>query len=52
MTAVPLHIKRRFEQRWASRFNPPKPLVSRKAEILTRRNYHIRQAGLAVRLPK
>jgi hypothetical protein len=23
MTAIPLHIKRRFEQRWASRFNPP-----------------------------
>jgi hypothetical protein len=23
MTAVPLHIKRQFEQRWASRFNPP-----------------------------
>jgi hypothetical protein len=23
MTAVPLHIKRRFEQRWASRFTSP-----------------------------
>jgi hypothetical protein len=30
MSAVPLHIQRRFEQRWASRFtaasNPPKAL--------------------------
>jgi hypothetical protein len=23
MTAIPLHIKRRFEQRWASRFTSP-----------------------------
>jgi len=23
MTAIPLHIKRRFEQRWASRFTTP-----------------------------
>jgi hypothetical protein len=23
MNAIPLHIQRRFEQRWASRFAPP-----------------------------
>ena len=28
MTAVPLHIKRQFEQRWASRFTPPASLSS------------------------
>ena len=28
MSAVPLHIKRRFEQRWASRFRPPAPSSS------------------------
>jgi hypothetical protein len=31
MSAIPLHLQRRFEQRWASRFNLSK--APKKAEI-------------------
>ena len=31
MSAIPLHIQRRFEQRWAARFVPPVALISSKS---------------------
>jgi hypothetical protein len=30
MTAIPLHLQRRFEQRWASRFTPPAASIAPK----------------------
>jgi hypothetical protein len=32
MSAIPLHIQRRFEQRWASRFAPPVASNGRKVK--------------------
>jgi hypothetical protein len=34
MSAIPLHIQRRFEQRWAARFVRPVALISPKGVVL------------------
>jgi hypothetical protein len=31
MSGIPLHIQRRFEQRWAARFAPPVALAALKS---------------------
>ena len=31
MSAIPLHIQRRFEQRWVAHFVPPVALISSKS---------------------
>jgi len=36
MSAIPLHIQRRFEQRWAARLIPPVALISPKTLLLKR----------------
>jgi hypothetical protein len=38
MSAIPLHIQRRFEQRWASRFTPP--VASNPPKMLERKLHH------------
>jgi hypothetical protein len=34
MSAIPLHLQRRFEQRWAARFVPPVAAVAPKSIVL------------------
>ena len=38
MSAIPLHLQRRFEQRWASRF--PVAVVSTATRVLGRSPHH------------
>jgi hypothetical protein len=34
MSAIPLHLQRRFEQRWTARFVPPVASVAPKSIVL------------------
>jgi len=34
MSAIPLHLQRRFEQKWAARFVPPVASVAPKSIVL------------------
>ena len=36
MSAIPLHIQRRFEQRWAARLIPPVKTISPESVLLKR----------------
>jgi hypothetical protein len=33
MSAIPLHLQRRLEQRWAARFDPPVAAVAPKSTV-------------------
>ena len=47
MSAIPVHIQRRFEQRWAARLVPPGAFISPTNLALEPKNSSPRGAGVA-----